>query len=177
MILKSEEDVFFPENKKKSNKVIQEISGWSMLCGSYSRIAVPRVTFWKKEKNVFRYGQWECVYQISGLYRFSFGRGAWHTRTHEHTQKYVLVKIGIPLPPARLPWILKKKFNKAIFFHTYGFLPHLLTKRKNDVRAVSLEKLPRHVGSRISLLCFVLRGEGLKCPVKWASVAYRNIPD
>ena len=30
--------------------------------------------FQKKKKHIFRYGLGECVYQISGLYRFSFGQ-------------------------------------------------------------------------------------------------------
>ena len=30
--------------------------------------------FFQKKKHVFRYGLGECVYQISGLYRFSFGQ-------------------------------------------------------------------------------------------------------
>ena len=33
----------------------------------------------KNEKTVFRYGKVECVYQISGPYRFSFGQEAWNT--------------------------------------------------------------------------------------------------
>ena len=34
----------------------------------------------KKKKSVFRYGLGECVYQISGLYSFSFGQRAWDRR-------------------------------------------------------------------------------------------------
>ena len=30
--------------------------------------------FFQKKKHIFRYGLGECVYRISGLYRFSFGQ-------------------------------------------------------------------------------------------------------
>ena len=47
----------------------------------------------KKEKNVFRYGLVECVYQIWGLYRFSSGQRAQldrqtHKQTHSHTSEH-----------------------------------------------------------------------------------------
>ena len=37
--------------------------------------------FEKTKKSVFRYGLGECVYQISGEYRFSFGQ---ESRTKQH---------------------------------------------------------------------------------------------
>ena len=41
--------------------------------------------FWKKKK--FRYGLEECVYQISGLYTFSFGQGVWNKPTDMYRSK------------------------------------------------------------------------------------------
>ena len=34
-----------------------------------------QIHFFRKAKNVYRFGQGECVYQISGLYPLSFGQG------------------------------------------------------------------------------------------------------
>ena len=41
-----------------------------------------------KKKHVFRYGLGECVYQISGLYRFSFGQDkTTEWQTHIYTSE------------------------------------------------------------------------------------------
>lgn len=34
-----------------------------------------QIHFFRKAKNVYRFGQGECVYQTSGLYPLSFGQG------------------------------------------------------------------------------------------------------
>ena len=47
----------------------------------------PRDRFSKK-KPVFRYGLGECVYQISGLYRFRCGQNAWHRQTEKQGHIY-----------------------------------------------------------------------------------------
>ena len=60
--------------KLMKNKTIDEICGNRIDTGLFSKLATLRVLFRKKQKNVFRYGLGECVNQISGLYRFSFGQ-------------------------------------------------------------------------------------------------------
>ena len=54
----------------------------------------PQDHFFKKNKKpIFRYGLGECVYQISGLYRFSFGQ---RRDTHIYTDTtHLQVKVGI----------------------------------------------------------------------------------
>ena len=59
----------------------------------FLRLAALRVTFFEKtKKKHFRYGLGECVYQISGLYRFSFSQ---EVPYDPQTDKYHRVKIGI----------------------------------------------------------------------------------
>ena len=49
---------------------------------SFSRLATLRKTFLKKN-SFFIYCLGECVYQISGLFLFSFGHGMWHKQTKD----------------------------------------------------------------------------------------------
>ena len=67
---------------------IEEICGKSTWHGSFSRLAALRVTFWKNKKTVSRYGLEECVYQITGLYHFSFGQVPYNTQTNRPTYSY-----------------------------------------------------------------------------------------
>ena len=54
----------------------------------FLRLAALRVTFLKK-KTVFRHGLGECVYQISGMYRFSFDQEAFKKPTNQHIYKWI----------------------------------------------------------------------------------------
>ena len=122
MILKSEEDVFFPENKKKSNKVIQEISGWSMLCGSYSRIAVPRVTFWKKEKNRFLiWSMGVCVPNLRSVSFFVWQGCMTHTHTRTHTEICTSENRNTPTACSPSVDFEKKNLIKQFFSIHTGF--------------------------------------------------------
>ena len=73
--------------KLMTNKTIDEICGNRIDTGLFSKLATLRVLFRKKQKkNVFRYGLGECVNQISGLYRFSFGQEVpYKPKTHRPT--------------------------------------------------------------------------------------------
>ena len=52
------------------------------------------------KKTVFRYGLGQCVYQISGLFRFLFGQRVRHRQTDIYTIKYGKTLI------ACIAWIL-----------------------------------------------------------------------
>ena len=58
--------------------------------------------FEKKKKSIFSYGLGECVYQISGLHRFSFGQGTRDETTHTHTHTSIRVKTKISLTACSL---------------------------------------------------------------------------
>ena len=51
--------------------------------------------FEKTKKPVLRYGLGECLYQISGLYHFSFGQGDAYEPTDKQTNTRIQVKIRI----------------------------------------------------------------------------------
>ena len=50
--------------------------------GSFSRLALnpPRLVFEEIKNGIWRYVFEECVYKISGLYRFSFGQEVEHRK-------------------------------------------------------------------------------------------------
>ena len=75
---RSKKILYYPytlQSEQNENKAIEEISRKSTWRGSFSRLAVLGIVFFEKTKYPFyRYCLGECVYQISGLYRFSFGQ-------------------------------------------------------------------------------------------------------
>ena len=67
--------------------------------GSFSRLALnpPRLVFEEIKNGIWRYVFEECVYKVSGLYRFSFGEG---TNTH------VDIRANIRILPCSSPVVL-----------------------------------------------------------------------
>ena len=64
----------------------------------------------KTQTRIFRYGLGECMYQISSLYRFSFGQGS-----GRDSQQQICEWIKeYPLPAARLTRIWKTNFRYAL---------------------------------------------------------------
>ena len=83
-----------------TKKTIEEICGNPYDTGLFSRRATLRILFRKNKKKTFsRYGLGECVSQISGLYRFSFGQEVPYkpknrqTNTHTRENRNILDRL------------------------------------------------------------------------------------
>ena len=96
--------------------------------------AAYRVTFWNKQnkkKTVVRYGLGRCVYQISGLYHFSFGEEVAYTQRETPTHKPTCIEQKcentLRLCHADFDSPTVKGFKNLVFFPTkIGYGPSLI---------------------------------------------------